>query len=336
MYDVDPVEFVYDIDLNNNGLPDFRENDDLPDYPYARDQRGHHMFSRFDRLGRLGRSLTVGSYNHREIANTGTARALYLRYAYDLDAPQWGRIALNYDVKKVQDDIRDDSYIWIVPESQFQKVNIMDGPPGRPGRDRPATPDPLHMRNSFVNTLHLDTALRRWDNLNIENSMLLVGNGQAQIELDDGTGLIQEEDTRSHFTLINKVDYIWQRGSLMVHPKFKHLLQRDRIGSEDRPLISYSKFIPILRVDYAITENTRLLAGLQGFPLLSHRRWDRVREEETFDQRDQLLMLKIFSEYWGYPTTMSWGMHFTRRKYSQLQERNIKNRRVFLDIYIGY
>ena len=336
MYDADPVEFVYDIDLNNNILPDFRENDDLPDYPYPRDQRGHHLFGRFDRLGKLGRSLTIGFYNHREIANSGTAKALYLRYAYDLQVPLWGRIGLDYDVKNVEDDIRDDTYIWIVPDSKFHKVNVMDGPPGQPGRERPATPDPLRMRDSVVNTLHLDTALRRWDNLNIENSMLLIRNGQARIDLEDGTGTLQEEDTRSHFTLVNKIDYIWQRGSLTVHPKFKHLLQRNRIGSEKDPLSSYSEFIPIFRANYAFTENTRLLAGLQGFPGLAYKRWDRIVEEDTFDQLDQMIMLKISSEYWGYPTTMSWGMHFTRREYSRLRERDIENHRIFLDVYIGY
>ena len=29
----DPPEFIYDIDMNNNGLPDLTENDDEPDYP---------------------------------------------------------------------------------------------------------------------------------------------------------------------------------------------------------------------------------------------------------------------------------------------------------------
>ena len=336
MYETDPPEFVYDIDLNNNGLPDFRENDDLPDYPYRRDQRGRHVFGRFNRLGGLARSLTVGYYNHREIANTGRAEAAYLRYAYDLQVPQWGQIDLDYDIKKVRDDIRDDSFIWVVPESQFHKINAMDGPPGLPGRERPSTPDLLLMRDSIVNTFYLDTALRRWDNLNIQNSMLLVRNDQAEIELDDGTGLLQEEDTRSHFTLINKIDYVWEWGPFTVHPKFKHLLQRDRIGSEDRPLRSYSDFIPILRADCAFTDHTRLLTGIQGFPLLAYKHWDRVDKDDAFDQRDYMFMVKISSEYWGYATTMSVGMHFTRREYSRLQERDIKNHRIFVDVYIGY
>ena len=45
-------------------------------------------------------------------------------------------------------------------------------------------------------------------------------------------------------------------------------LQRDRVGSNSEPTRSYSAFIPILRVDYALTEKTRILSGIQGFPLL--------------------------------------------------------------------
>ncbi len=336
MYDLDPVEFVYGIDFNNNGLPDFRENDDLPDYPYRRDQRGRHLFARFNRLGGLGHYVSLGYYNLEEIANPGQAKALYLRYAYELNLPDWGRIGLDYDVKKVEDDIRDDSFIWVVAEDDRSKVNLMDGPPGIPGRERPATPDPLLMRDSWVNTVYLNTRVGRLENLNIQNSFLLIRNNQAEIELDDGTGLLQEEDTRSHFTLINKIDYTWEKGALTVHPKFKHMLQRDGMGSAAEPIRSYSDFIPILRADYALTEKTRILSGIQGFPLLPYKRWDRIQEDATFAQRDYMIVLNSRSEYWGHDASIFWGFHATRKEYSQLQERDIEDHRIFMDIVVGY
>ena len=336
MYEVDPVEFVYGIDFNNNGIPDFRENDDLPDYPYRRDQNGRHLFARFNRLGNLGRYLTVGYYNQLEIANPGKSEALYLRWAYDLMMPDWGRIELDYDVKKVQDDIRDDSFIWIVAEDDMSKVNLMDGPPGIAGRQRPATPDPLSMRDSWVNTVYLNTWIMRLENLNVQNSFLLRRNNQAAVDLDDGSGLLQEQDTRSHLTLINKIDYTWENGSLKVQPKFKHMLQRDRVGSNSEPTRSYSAFIPILRVDYALTEKTRILSGIQGFPLLPYKNWDRVQEDATFEQRDYMIMVNSHAEYWGFDTTIFWGFQATRKEYSQLQERDIEDHRIFMDIVVGY
>ena len=44
LYFSDPQEFVYGIDLNNNGVIDERENDNKPDYPYDRDRKGLHGF----------------------------------------------------------------------------------------------------------------------------------------------------------------------------------------------------------------------------------------------------------------------------------------------------
>ena len=38
LYHSDPQEFVYGLDLNNNGVIDVRENDNKPDYPYDRDR----------------------------------------------------------------------------------------------------------------------------------------------------------------------------------------------------------------------------------------------------------------------------------------------------------
>ena len=42
LYDVEPEEYAYGRDANNNGIPDHREDDLDSDYPYELDQRGHH------------------------------------------------------------------------------------------------------------------------------------------------------------------------------------------------------------------------------------------------------------------------------------------------------
>ena len=44
MYYVEPDEFVYGDDFNNNGVVDGRENDNRPDYPYPLDTDGYHVF----------------------------------------------------------------------------------------------------------------------------------------------------------------------------------------------------------------------------------------------------------------------------------------------------
>ena len=48
MYDVEPNEYVYDLDRNNNNEPDRREDDAETEYPYDYDQRGYHLFGQWD------------------------------------------------------------------------------------------------------------------------------------------------------------------------------------------------------------------------------------------------------------------------------------------------
>ena len=53
-YAVDRPEFLFGIDLNNNGWIDRFEDDDLPDYPYKTDRRGYNAFGGIEIMpGRL-------------------------------------------------------------------------------------------------------------------------------------------------------------------------------------------------------------------------------------------------------------------------------------------
>ena len=69
LYYSNPQEFVYGIDLNNNGVIDERENDNKPDYPYDRDRRGLHGFVALPDW--RGLSAGVGYYRQDEIAGPG-------------------------------------------------------------------------------------------------------------------------------------------------------------------------------------------------------------------------------------------------------------------------
>ena len=51
-YAVDRPEYLFGIDLNNNGWIDRFEDDDLPDYPYKVDRRGYNAFLGVDAVCR--------------------------------------------------------------------------------------------------------------------------------------------------------------------------------------------------------------------------------------------------------------------------------------------
>jgi hypothetical protein len=335
VYDADPPEFVYGVDFNNNGLPDFRENDDLPDYPYRRDQEGRHFFLRFDQLGRFGNSLTAGFYKADELAGGTSAKSLYLRYAFEKQRDGVGSLQVSFDTKKVEDDIRDDSYVYIVPPNDDDVIPWLNKPdthPGEAGRYRPATPDPLLMRDSWVHTAYIDAKYLKLANTNIRNAVLWTRNGQAELSLEGEEGLLQAEDVRSRFILVNKIDRTWQRQSLTFQAKFKHRLIYENVESEEDVRTSASDFIPILMAEYSLTPKTRLVVGAQGFPLLPYKHWDRANKDGTFDQTDYALMYKMRSEYFGFENDFFFGYLLTDRKHTRLRDRDFQRGTFFVEI----
>lgn len=361
-YETDPPNFVYGIDFNNNEIPDFRENDDLPDYPYRRDSKGQHFLLSFTRLGKLGKSITLGRYTNQGVAGSGKSEALYLRYHYDFQKTGTGAFQIDYDLKKVKDNIADHSYIFIIPPDDLAIIPWLDKPDTPPelaGLYRPATPDLLTMRDSWVSTFYVNTKFKWRRRTNLANGLVWSRNSQAQVELDDASGLLQPEDIRSRLTVINKVDYTWTRGSWSVQPKFKHRLIYEAVDSEGEPRKSYSEFIPIVTVDYRLTTNTFIQLGAQGFVPFIPYHWDRVSIASslardnvyrmvsdgvyyppnapntfgTFKQSDYLVMFRLRAEYFGIrDNSFYFGYQRTRREYDSFKERNTKKNTLFVEL----
>ena len=335
-YDAEPPEFVYGLDFNNNDVPDYRENDDRPDYPYPRDQKGQHVFLRFDKLGRFGEFVSVGRYDNSQIVGPGEAKALYFRYEYAAEKRGVGALKINFDAKQVEDDIADHTFVYQVPLDDIETINWFnraDTPPERAGRFRPATPDQLLMRDSFVNLFFFDSHYLGFRGFKVENSFLWARNNQAAIELEDGTGLLQPADTRSRFSLVNKIDYTWTRGSFSVTPKLKHRTHFVKLESEGTPRTSYSDLIPIVMGQYNLTPKTSFQLGAQGLPLLPYKHWDRANEAEAFTRTDYLAMFRITADYFGIrDNTLFIGYQRTRQNFEQAGRPDIKQGVLFVEL----
>jgi hypothetical protein len=335
-YHADPPDFVYGIDFNNNGIPDFRENDDLPDYPYLRDTKGQHLFLRYERLGRLGKSLSFGFYDSEEIAGGGTSKSIYLRYNYSTAKSGLGALTVNYDLKKVEDNIANHTFIYRVPPNDaniLPWINRPDTPPEEVGLYRPASPDELLMRDSIVNTLFINSKYLGFENLNIENGLLWIRNNQAEIGLEDASGLLQVEDVRTRFTLINKIDYQLKLKGWVISPKFKHRLIFSGLDSEDDARVSFSDFIPIVTADYQLTNNTQFMFGMQGIPFLPYKHWDRVDKNQTFNQTDYLAMVKFRAEYFGIrDNTLFVGYQRSKQDFSRAGQLDTQQTTIFVEL----
>ena len=346
-YDADPPEFVYGLDFNNNGVVDYRENDGLPDYPYRRDRRGYHVFSRKMGLGAFGKSLSVGFYDTKEVAGRGEAKAVYARYEYSTNSPYFGRIRVNDDIKSVQDNIRDDVYIW-----RDRGVQRIDSPfphlTSRQIEERdlnsqimPPDRDPLHMRNSLVNTLFIEARTNPVVDLNVINNLQWIRNSQAADEFEDG--VVQEEDVRSLITLINKVDYTFRAGNITIKPMFKHLLLREHSQKLDREVgagstRSFSIYTPILRTRLDLTSKSYLQLGFQGLPFWRYTKIDRVDSTQDFKEWTTVFMMTNRSDYYGFALSSQIGWETTRREYDDRTNAALdrENSTLFFDIIAGF
>jgi hypothetical protein len=170
----------------------------------------------------------------------------------------------------------------------------------------------------------------------LHTALLWMRNGQAEIELADGSGLLQPEDTRSRFTIVNRAEYRWRRGALEVRPRFKHRFIRESVESEEGPRTETLELMPIVTGEYRLTGNTRLIVGVQGIGPVPYKYVDRVDKDATFGQTDYSGMLKITSEYQGINTSLFVGYQRLRRQYDRDAGRSVKQGTLFLDIISAF
>jgi len=346
-FDADPPEFVYGIDFNNNGVVDYRENDDQPDYPYRRDRRGMHLFAIKDKLGPLGNWASLGGYRLKEPAGGNRADTYYARYEYRSTSPYFGRLRINDDFKRVKDSIRDDVYIWrdltsaridspypYLTSKQIEERDLNS-------QLFAPTPDSLGMRNSVVNTLFIESRLSPATGVDLINNLQWIRNSQRADDFSDSTS--QSDNVLSTITLVNKVSYTLRLGNLSVRPMFKHLLLRkhsDQLSEQTGQgnILAYSIYSPILRSKYEVTDKSSLEMGFQGFPFWEFRHTDRVDKSEDFSEWTFLVMMTNRSDYYGYNLASQFGWQHSARDYDDktMDALDVSSSKIFFDIVAGF
>ena len=189
------------------------------------------------------------------------------------------------------------------------------------------------VRDSWVNTVYLDFRYIKFANINVRNAFLWTRNSMAEIQLEgEEIGLLQPEDVRSRFILINNIDKTWTYNSLAVSTKFKHRLIYENVESEEDPRTSASDFIPILMSEYSLTPKTRFVLAAQGMPFLPSKHWERVHKDETYSQTDYAFMYKMRSEYFGFENDFFFGYLLTDREHTRLKDRDFKRGTFFVEV----
>jgi len=291
-YASDRPEFLFGIDLNNNGWVDRFENDNQPDYPYKSDHKGYNIY--FGGALTPHMKLTAGQARQSLLSDDRRNLTTYGLFAFEKNYTGIGRIRFFDMFKKAKDNIQDDLSQWI----QL---------PGVAGSHR-SIADPLFAEDTWINTAYVEFERRSDSGLRSLKKFKYETVRQRR----DESSLSFARDTR-FFGLINKVDYLHRLGRLTIQPKFKSELLKDNtpysVSGTERE--SWSNLF-FLIFEFPLLKKTTIETGLEQEFFQ-----DLVVDEESLNQgvptgdlRNTVVAVQATNrgDYLGYRLTTQLGV----------------------------
>ncbi len=330
-YRSDRPEFLYGIDLNNNGWVERFENDDDPDYPYKKDHHGYNAYGGLQfgpdakvRLGQLRQELRK---SERENVTS------YAMFALDHDNPGWGRVRLFDMLKLARDDIPDHLVQWVIPRADFGLASESAG------RLTPIE-DRLAARDTWINTLYAEWSYAssrgwatmhrfkwdRWRQRNAEVEFALDENGERLLDGDGAPVVLFDplgpegrngRESSGFFGIINKADYVFDLGMFQLDPRVKSEFLRETPFGRDLVERRTWDGLIFLQASFPLLRHTRLQLGYEQrfYYSLIEDEDDIAAGRFTGDFLGSVLALQLTnrSEYLGYGLTLQGGIRIDRR-----------------------
>lgn len=320
-YASDRPEFLFGVDMNNNGIVDRFENDNLPDYLYKRDRRGYNAYVG-TQLGPEAR-LTVGRLDERQLADDRSSVSNYVMLTYDQNFARKGRLQVFNNLRRVQDDIRDDMIEWVVRE-------------GSRGAFVPYT-DPLPLRDAWANTFYLGYQYSN-DRLQFKNRV----KWEVINQVDYDERPVEQQDIResaSFLGIINKLDYTFDLGVVKFQPRWKSEFQRYRPAEKEdtqirlattelRELFSLIARIPIL-------SRTELQTGVEYLLVEQYRK--KMENNSLRSDRNELVYALQFTnnvDFRGYNLWTQTGFRIARIDRASADKARTETA-MFMTVYAG-
>ncbi len=321
-YSSDRPEFLFGIDLNNNGWIERFENDDEPDYPYRRDHFGYNLYGRAE----LARSkLTLGQLQQDEGKSRRRNHTRYGMFTYEGDWPALGRLRVFDMLKSAKDTIADDLIQWVMEPVEEGR------PTGSSGQMEPIA-DPLAAEDTWINTFYTDWEYEsplNWKTFHrFKWETWKQRDADVRITLDDAgdtlsvfdplgpEGRLGREDS-GFFGFINKVEYVHRLGNFTLSPRFKSEFLRRTPFTVTREKQRSWDGIGFFLVEFPILKRTRIKAGLEQrfFYNLKGDEGDLAMGDISGDFRGTAAAIQLtnVSDYLGYALTTQVGFRIDRR-----------------------
>ena len=295
MYDVEPNEYAYGLDRNNNDEPDQRDDD--ADYPYDLDQRGFHVFGEMDLTACW--SLGAGRYDVEQIAGGGRNKVTYGLFSYQREGTERLRkFYFENQFRRVRHDIADE-YNVVEQRPRSLSTAIATGLARTEiVFQSEMREDLLLYEDSYVNETYIEGEISPAAGLNLVQKLRLRLNWQQGGTLP--AGRFQRQRRLDHWTGVSRADYTYHWGRLQLTPQVKLFWLRQRDQRAERSLRSEYGSLPIVRLSYPVMQRTTLQAGVQGIGAWPYRFKDNVAERNSFDRRTWFVALTNRSRYFGY------------------------------------
>jgi hypothetical protein len=299
LYDVDPDDFSYGEDLDNNGVIDLREDDNVPDYPYDLNRQGYHVYLRDRPMSRL--DLRVGRYDMTAIRGGMRSRSNYIVGDYTWEFPAVGDLRIVDFFKRVKDDIPDDVARY-GDIANFDRLNPR-------GVIRVFVEDELLMKNSWVNTFFINGRFTALQNFFAEANFKFDYNRQV-----GGMGMDDDPNRIRLWTSVFRTDYTWRLSGLEIAPRYKFMFRK--LTDDDGFVHQLGEWFsyPMVLVRYKFTEQSWFRAGIQGFPGLPANYRNVEDENQNYDTKDFLLMIINRFTYAGYDQVLTAGYQISQRE----------------------
>ncbi len=311
---VDPPDFLFGVDMNNNTVVDRFENDEQADYPYKLGHRGYNAYGGAEAYP--GLNISVGRSREWLISADQRSDMWYAILSAQRDTPTAGTVELFWMIKSVKDDISDNLLQWV------QR-------PGTVGGLQPFD-DPLITRDAMVNQTFLGYTLER-GNLTFRNKVRFDHFRQR----DDALGL----DNSVFLGVINKADSPFEVGDgIIITPRWKSMWEkRTRPRKSQLEKNELSEIISLSAVFPTLTKS-RIEVGVEA---IFFRNGEPIPDPLPPEYTDDFVG-KVFTaqysnkvQYLGYNIIANIGFQINNISFNNLEDLDVSNTTAFIELLAG-